>query len=178
MQLVSKCLNSMLWTSYLLSLFIGSFWPLIKTKSITSYQITLIICMCILLKMKIKFCVNWHSFSTDKHTTGRICEDDAVHLNCRHGRLSITRAFYGATPDNPCSGDRRNCGLDVKSNIAWRCKGQSCSLKASNTFFGDPCHGTRKYLLVTYDCIEGLLRKQCNFGDLIWHLNINCFYLL
>ena len=41
--------------------------------------------------------------------------------------------------------------LHVVKNL---CEGKgSCSVKASNGVFGDPCRGVRKYLKIRWDCV-------------------------
>ncbi|VDI52022.1 Hypothetical predicted protein, partial [Mytilus galloprovincialis] len=53
-----------------------------------------------------------------------------------------------------CSKNKRSCGYDVRSTIQSRCRGQKCSIAASNDMFGDPCYEIKKYLHVSYECIE------------------------
>uniref|UniRef100_A0A8W8I737 SUEL-type lectin domain-containing protein n=2 Tax=Magallana TaxID=2171616 RepID=A0A8W8I737_MAGGI len=43
----------------------------------------------------------------------------------------------------------------TKEIVKKRCNGRrKCTLTATNSIFGNPCHGTTKYLEVTFKCIH------------------------
>ncbi|XP_068677694.1 L-rhamnose-binding lectin CSL3-like [Montipora foliosa] len=89
----------------------------------------------------------------------QICEGSSVAIHCRgHKTINIMSANYGLLIDS------RGCGGPVKatncatlgralSRVRRNCQGSSsCVLQASNSIFGDPCVGTKKYLEVRYRC--------------------------
>ncbi|KAI3357013.1 hypothetical protein L3Q82_003648 [Scortum barcoo] len=88
------------------------------------------------------------------------CEQSFMNLHCDEGQvISVYSANYGRRDPTTCSLDRPadqlrdiNC-LSPTSKVAQSCNEKgSCSVKASNTVFGDPCVGTYKYLEVAYMC--------------------------
>ena len=88
----------------------------------------------------------------------KVCEHNDLNIQCGKGKvITVTAANYGRTSNNP------NCGGPIKttscnssgalSKVSSECSGkQNCMIKASNSVFGDPCVGTKKYLEVTYEC--------------------------
>merc|ERR1712004_63682 len=82
------------------------------------------------------------------------CESDEV--------LEIIDAWYGRETSSICNVERGGgrlyntpgaCRADAKSVIVDRCDGRRrCNLAFGNSFVGDPCYGTTKYLEVTYQC--------------------------
>ncbi|XP_075331572.1 L-rhamnose-binding lectin SML-like [Odontesthes bonariensis] len=92
------------------------------------------------------------------------CEFSLANLQCGEilGQvISVLGADYGRSDRNTCifgrpTGQVQNilCSRPA-SEVAASCNGKSsCSVKASNSMFGDPCVGTYKYLEVTYICIS------------------------
>ena len=86
----------------------------------------------------------------------QICEFRSRLIQC-HGskRIRIISADYGrATGEHVCGGGwggrTTNCGAaGALSKVRRNCQGRSsCVLRASNTVFGDPCYGSKKYLEV------------------------------
>ncbi|CBY35345.1 unnamed protein product, partial [Oikopleura dioica] len=94
-----------------------------------------------------------HSFQGDNNRF-ITCEEDEI--------LEILDAWYGRENDSICNVERGGGGLynapgecrrDAKWVIDGRCNGQrGCSLGFGNSYVGDPCRGTTKYLEVSYRC--------------------------
>ncbi|KAL9950501.1 hypothetical protein ACROYT_G043008 [Oculina patagonica] len=94
-----------------------------------------------------------------------------MSINCGSMVINIVSASYGRTQHGVCgNGGSTYCHAGVSWRIARQeCQGQpKCTLHAKNSVFGDPCHGTVKYLEVTYKCVhkttlcgEGLLLRVC-----------------
>ncbi|XP_051964610.1 L-rhamnose-binding lectin CSL2-like isoform X2 [Xyrauchen texanus] len=91
-----------------------------------------------------------------------ICEHQENILGCEEGtRIHIDSANYGRTDSSTCSAGRPATQL-VKTDcyagnslaiVAKECEDKdSCSIRASNDVFLDPCYGTFKYLYITYSC--------------------------
>lgn len=95
------------------------------------------------------------------YKTARVCEHRTMHLNCGSGgRVYIHSANYGRRSRSHCGNIfwySTRCGSGSSHhNVVVRCNNrQSCSVKATNSIFGDPCWGTFKYLEVTYRCRGG-----------------------
>ncbi|XP_060914308.1 L-rhamnose-binding lectin SML-like [Labrus mixtus] len=90
-----------------------------------------------------------------------VCEESFADLRCDVGQvISLYGAHYGRLDSSVCSFQRpvnelQNiyCSKAV-SRVAERCNGKnSCTIRASNAEFGDPCYGTYKYLEVAYTCL-------------------------
>ncbi|XP_066288315.1 uncharacterized protein [Branchiostoma lanceolatum] len=101
----------------------------------------------------------------------RVCERRTLSVQCPVGtRINILSAMYGRTSGQFCGNQiyttncrSTNSGARVRSS----CQGRSsCTVAASNGVFGDPCHGTNKYLEVVFTCIEGEERRVCEHGKL------------
>lgn len=88
----------------------------------------------------------------------RICEGRSRQISCpAPKKIDIISANYGRlTGRHLCWGRVRttNCGAAGSiDKVRSRCQGrQSCSLQATNSQFGDPCVGTKKYLEIRYRC--------------------------
>uniref|UniRef100_A0A3Q2PNL4 L-rhamnose-binding lectin CSL3-like n=1 Tax=Fundulus heteroclitus TaxID=8078 RepID=A0A3Q2PNL4_FUNHE len=88
------------------------------------------------------------------------CEGSVAQLQCDKGQLiSVSRATYGRSDQKTCSSGRpanQLTNVQCSGNadkVAQSCNGkQSCSIRAANSVFGDPCVGTYKYLEVDYLC--------------------------
>ncbi|XP_051805172.1 L-rhamnose-binding lectin CSL3-like isoform X2 [Acanthochromis polyacanthus] len=108
---------------------------------------------CLLMTSEPGSCYEYHSVT---------CEGSEAHLNCGQGHvISVLRAVYGRQDKITCSYGRPASQIQndhcsrLSGKVAERCNGRmSCSIKASNSEFGDPCRGTYKYLDVTYTCEE------------------------
>ena len=79
-------------------------------------------------------------------------------INCYFNEvISVKKANYGRTSKNICgTSNTTTCyshnSFDIISN---NCGGkQYCTIKASNSIFGDPCVGVEKYLRVVYECVK------------------------
>ncbi|XP_078701713.1 uncharacterized protein LOC144927849 [Branchiostoma floridae x Branchiostoma belcheri] len=89
----------------------------------------------------------------------RVCEHQTLTIGCPTGRqINIVSALYGRTSRGVCpSGPIRTTSCRSPNSQVWvrgKCQGRSsCSVRASNSVFGDPCVGTFKYLEVSYTCI-------------------------
>ncbi|XP_066284939.1 uncharacterized protein [Branchiostoma lanceolatum] len=88
----------------------------------------------------------------------RVCEHQTLTIRCPAGRqINIVSALYGRTSRGYCSnGPIRTTSCRSSNSLArvrTSCQGKSsCSVRASNSVFGDPCVGTFKYLEVRYAC--------------------------
>uniref|UniRef100_A0A3P9DNK8 SUEL-type lectin domain-containing protein n=1 Tax=Maylandia zebra TaxID=106582 RepID=A0A3P9DNK8_9CICH len=88
------------------------------------------------------------------------CEHSFAHLHCDEGQaILVYGAHYGRHDQTTCS--YRILASEVQnvycsrptSKVAESCDGKSsCTIRASNSVFGDPCVGTYKYLEVAYIC--------------------------
>merc|ERR1712098_550369 len=99
--------------------------------------------------------------TTASSTESRIaCEKFSLDLSCGSGqRLNILWANYGRTSEDVCNDtvhdvSKTDCmaanSLDI---VQEQCEGsESCTIKARNEVFGDPCYLTYKYLEVEYLC--------------------------
>ncbi|XP_078671138.1 uncharacterized protein LOC144911186 [Branchiostoma floridae x Branchiostoma belcheri] len=89
----------------------------------------------------------------------RVCEHQTLTISCPAGRqINIVYALYGRTSRGFCpSSQIRTTNCRSPNSLVWvrgSCQGRSsCSVRASNSVFGDPCVGTFKYLEVSYTCI-------------------------
>uniref|UniRef100_A0A672HA61 SUEL-type lectin domain-containing protein n=1 Tax=Salarias fasciatus TaxID=181472 RepID=A0A672HA61_SALFA len=95
-----------------------------------------------------------------------VCQGEHSVVSSDAGQvISIIKANYGRLDGRKCARGRPKSQLNnVKcsnpankvSNQYGTCDGkQTCSIRASNSVFGDPCRGTYKYLEVDYIC-QGL----------------------
>uniref|UniRef100_A0A672ZPA5 SUEL-type lectin domain-containing protein n=1 Tax=Sphaeramia orbicularis TaxID=375764 RepID=A0A672ZPA5_9TELE len=101
--------------------------------------------------------VNYTCFTATRRV---ICENSQTYLQCDEGEVLIVyTANYGRRDHYTCSYQKpdiqiknTNC-LNPTSKIGESCNGKnSCTIKASNSVFGDPCVGTYKYLELVYKC--------------------------
>ncbi|XP_076597247.1 rhamnose-binding lectin-like [Chaetodon auriga] len=89
-----------------------------------------------------------------------VCEHSSAHLFCDKGQvISVYGADYGRRDRTTCSYKRPASQIqnvycsDPASKVAKSCNGKNrCTIRASNSVFGDPCVGTYKYLEVAYTC--------------------------
>ncbi|XP_048050463.1 D-galactoside-specific lectin-like [Megalobrama amblycephala] len=89
-----------------------------------------------------------------------ICEGESWTLRCSQGSIRVVDATYGRSNSKTCSEglppsstSNTNCRAPVTHIVSFRCDGQtSCVVPASNSLFPDPCPGTHKYLVATYEC--------------------------
>ncbi|XP_035501406.1 L-rhamnose-binding lectin SML isoform X1 [Scophthalmus maximus] len=89
-----------------------------------------------------------------------ICEHSLATLQCGQGQvIQVYGADYGRRDRITCSYARHASqaqNVDCSSptvRVAESCNGRnSCTIRASNSMFGDPCVGTYKYLEVAYVC--------------------------
>ncbi|XP_049436889.1 uncharacterized protein LOC125891562 [Epinephelus fuscoguttatus] len=88
------------------------------------------------------------------------CEHSFANLHCDAGQvISVYGTDYGRHDQTTCTYKRpasqiqnSDCSQPT-SIVSDNCDGKnSCSIKASNSVFGDPCVGTFKYLEVAYVC--------------------------
>lgn len=87
-----------------------------------------------------------------------------MEIECERGReILVLVARYGRTSETVCNEDNdhndprnhiRECNNAIAGHIAiTACSGKrSCSLSATESVFGNPCVGVRKYLEVEYIC--------------------------
>ncbi len=82
----------------------------------------------------------------------RVCEHQAMLINCGSKAIEILSASYGRHQQGVCgNGGTMNCHAGTSMKVARKeCQGlKRCVLYATNSEFGDPCHGTFKYLEVS-----------------------------
>lgn len=89
----------------------------------------------------------------------RICEglSHSIHCSGRRRRINIIEANYGRlTGGQICPGSIKTtyCGAArSQAKVRKTCQRKSqCVLEATNSIYGDPCKGTKKYLEVRYRC--------------------------
>ncbi|KAM6928933.1 L-rhamnose-binding lectin SML-like [Lycodopsis pacificus] len=88
------------------------------------------------------------------------CENSLANLQCGAGQVIVVYgADYGRRDQTTCIYKRRASQIQnvicssPTGKVADSCNGRnSCSIRASNSGFGDPCGGTYKYLEVAYIC--------------------------
>uniref|UniRef100_A0A672HAN8 SUEL-type lectin domain-containing protein n=1 Tax=Salarias fasciatus TaxID=181472 RepID=A0A672HAN8_SALFA len=88
------------------------------------------------------------------------CEGSTAQLKC--GKvfrvISIIKANYGRLDGRKCARGRPKSQLN---NVKSASTDTTCSIRASNSVFGDPCRGTYKYLEVDYICqADGSARQS------------------
>ncbi|XP_054464581.1 rhamnose-binding lectin-like [Anoplopoma fimbria] len=89
------------------------------------------------------------------------CEHSLAQLQCDQGQvISVYGGSYGRYDQTTCTYKRpasqiQNVDCSQHTSIVSEsCNGKnSCTIKASNSVFGDPCYGTYKYLEVAYTCL-------------------------
>ncbi|XP_065066388.1 L-rhamnose-binding lectin ELEL-1-like [Rhopilema esculentum] len=87
-----------------------------------------------------------------------ICENQDSTISCPSNlKVRIDFAYYGRLHQRNCTtGPMKTveCRAESSEKIVKNlCNNQqSCTLKANNKVFGDPCVGTFKYLHVKYCC--------------------------
>lgn len=69
-------------------------------------------------------------------------EGETLRLSAKPSKLVIKKAFYGDLPDG--------AKTDVTEKVADMVNGDSLSVEATNTNFGDPIEGTAKKLKIDY----------------------------
>jgi len=87
------------------------------------------------------------------------CESQSLDMSCQPGeKIHVMNAAYGRHTNGICPTSTYNPALLCLANnslkvVTDRCNNRErCSVEASNTLFGDPCHGVAKYLQVLYTC--------------------------
>ncbi|XP_077978165.1 uncharacterized protein LOC144433688 [Glandiceps talaboti] len=89
-----------------------------------------------------------------------VCEHQELNLQCSHGKIHVVAANYGRTDDGETCPHSSITDLECRAEtsvdvVTEACEGEeSCSVRASNSVFGDPCVGTFKYLEVKYYCAD------------------------
>ncbi|KAM7447035.1 hypothetical protein ABFA07_004681 [Porites harrisoni] len=90
----------------------------------------------------------------------QFCEGDSHTLSCAHfsKNISILSANYGRLTGAQVCGwgpiKSTHCKADgALAKVQAHCQGRShCTLRATNSEFGDPCDETYKYLEIRYIC--------------------------
>ena len=96
----------------------------------------------------------------------RECEGDDLTMSCPAGTIDILDANYGRADDRSVCPhpkvENENCyALRSLSIVEAACKGlTTCTIAATNSVFGDPCHNTHKYLTVNYTCTARTARHH------------------
>uniref|UniRef100_A0A672ZM32 SUEL-type lectin domain-containing protein n=1 Tax=Sphaeramia orbicularis TaxID=375764 RepID=A0A672ZM32_9TELE len=121
------------------------------------------------------------TYTCNPATHSVTCEHSLAHLQCYLGRkIFVYGAHYGRHDRTTCSYQRptsqiQNVACSIPaSQVAQRCNGKtSCTIKVSNSVFGDPCGDTYKYLEVAYICQCKWLTLYAFFFFLLPHNNIS-----
>ncbi|XP_019620618.1 PREDICTED: uncharacterized protein LOC109467125 isoform X2 [Branchiostoma belcheri] len=98
--------------------------------------------------------------TTGRTSVARVCEHQTLIISCPAGhQLNIVSALYGRLsqricPTYPTSTMITRCrSPNGLTQVRTLCQGKSsCSVRASDSVFGDPCPGSSKYLAVKYAC--------------------------
>lgn len=105
--------------------------------------------------------------------SGKIGEHACTTISCGSNEfIDITYAFYGI--QYWCDASNEVGVLDG------RCYGkQSCQVCATNSWYGDPCGGTVKYLWYNYDCKSkfSTIHERIKGGGVVFRLIDNCFVI-
>lgn len=102
-----------------------------------------------------------------KEKCSTVCEHSWLNMNCLpNERIDIKSSLYGRSDTStclPCGRCDTSCSASIATDkVKALCNGmQSCSVKASNSVFGDPCYGTVKYLKICYECTN---KSKCKCG--------------
>ncbi|XP_042265111.1 rhamnose-binding lectin-like [Thunnus maccoyii] len=104
-----------------------------------------------------------------------VCEYSLAHLQCDEGQvLFVYGADYGRRDHTTCSYQRSPAQVrdtycsNPASKVGESCNGKnSCTVRASNSVFGDPCVGISKYLEVAYMCQYPMLRFRLSSSLLL-----------
>lgn len=101
-----------------------------------------------------------------------ICNNGQAYLHCPADRsIRILSAFYGLQSSTICSNISSNFSLtcfyqDTLEKIKNLCNDTNyCLISASTRFYGDPCPGIDKQMIVHYQCIPfktNLTKSQCS----------------
>nr|BAI53114.1 unnamed protein product [Triatoma dimidiata] len=119
-----------------------------------------------------------------------VCEHETLFLSCPKGYvINVLTALNGKKVAKYCNqpgNHRSDCEVGNALNIMkFSCNRiQICRVKAKNNVFADPCSNTRKYLEVTYRCVEEddeilssvacekeKLMINCTDGNHLWIIN-------
>nr|XP_006811340.1 PREDICTED: rhamnose-binding lectin-like [Saccoglossus kowalevskii] len=97
-------------------------------------------------------------FCPDKLVALSVCEGDTLNIDCGSDVIHVLAANYGRTDGTTCPHSAMSNQACFATNslsiVTTACEGISiCSIAALNSIFGDPCHGTYKYLEVDYECV-------------------------
>lgn len=90
-----------------------------------------------------------------------LCQSTMGILSCPEGKtIKLVQASYGRHDRIFCKAPdylmtNTSCHSEISHLfVEAKCVGEtSCELFASNIFFGDPCPGTSKYLMIRHECI-------------------------
>ena len=97
------------------------------------------------------------------------CEGNWVSLSCPSGySINVHYARYGRDDTSTCSASsNNNCNsANSMSKVGGACSGQnSCSVKAGNDVFGEPCKKIGKYLRVRYTCVNTGVSQAMNAAN-------------
>lgn len=111
-----------------------------------------------------------------------ICENHKGIISCPNGKIiHVLNATYGrldreTCPDDPITSTNCRSRNSLKL-VQDKCNGKSnCELHASTSEFGDPCHGTYKYLEVKYRCLEYISLGKCENDIVCLNYASHCFY--
>ncbi|XP_057300043.1 uncharacterized protein LOC130630533 [Hydractinia symbiolongicarpus] len=104
-------------------------------------------------------------------TTGLLCESQKLKISCQLGEsIKFVYGMYGHDESvSICGYDKHvSCASTTSlSTLKKKCfNKQSCKLFASNSWFGDPCVGVKKYLKVIYYCVKSGINNE--EGSLAW----------
>ncbi|XP_033729975.1 L-rhamnose-binding lectin CSL3-like [Pecten maximus] len=89
-----------------------------------------------------------------------ICESSNTTIKCPSSmQVNILFASYGRTDRSTCRRYRRMMDTSCSASgcvdrVKKYCQGHhTCTVKAANSVFGDPCRGTYKYLKLKFQCV-------------------------
>uniref|UniRef100_A0A672YY19 SUEL-type lectin domain-containing protein n=1 Tax=Sphaeramia orbicularis TaxID=375764 RepID=A0A672YY19_9TELE len=97
-----------------------------------------------------------------------VCEHSLAHLRCDEGQvISVCGADYGRRDHETCSFRRdaaqiQNTDCSHPTNkVAESCDGKrTCTMRASDSVFGEPCPNTTAYLELAYTCQSPTTPKE------------------
>lgn len=93
--------------------------------------------------------------------TETVCEhSQSKQLTCQPGYyIHISYAMYGRLTSTICAKVSRNNCISSKSLSVTQAKcqyKQTCTVTATNNWYGDPCTNIQKYLQVRYQCVRNM----------------------
>jgi len=88
-----------------------------------------------------------------------VCEGKSTVVTCFGGVVNILKASYGRHDSNACTSGtsiyNTTCKTDIIDVVKFNCENKAmCVVTSDAGIYGDPCHGTSKYVEFEYKCSQ------------------------